>query len=163
MEASAQHNGDAAAAPPATMHAMDHRKDSAWAVSFGAAMVPITSFAIVHMRGGTGRVVEAVVRSPLGVYGLLLLPFATLAMEKCIYDTAQAAQGLDPTVRPADRGGFPSGGASLLPSLSLVKVQTDLPAWLSNRQSGGTSATTTTTSASAGSRRSDTPTTNMGK
>jgi hypothetical protein len=117
---------------PATMHAMDHRKDSAWAMSFGAAMVPIASFAVVHMRGGTGRVVEAVVRSPLGVYGLLVLPFATLAMEKCIYDTAQAAQGLDPTVRPADRGGFPSGGASL-PSLSLVKVQTELPAWLSTR------------------------------
>lgn len=59
----------------------------------------------------TVRVVEAVVRSPVGVYGLFALPFVTLAMEKSIYDTVQAWQGLDPNVRPADRGGFPSGGA----------------------------------------------------
>jgi hypothetical protein len=51
-----------------------------------------------------------------------------LALEKCIYDTAQAAQGIDPTIRPANRGGFPSGGAAL-PSFALVPVQTELPSW----------------------------------
>ena len=68
----------------------------------------------------TVRVVESVARSPVGVYGLLALPFMTL--EKSIYDTVQAWQGLDPNVRPKDRGGFPSGGAAL-PSFSLIPVQ----------------------------------------
>ena len=45
------------------------------------------------------------------MYGLLALPFLTLGMEKSIYDTVQAWQGIDPNVRPKDRGGFPSGGA----------------------------------------------------
>jgi len=67
-------------------------------------------------------VVEGVVKSPLGVYGLFALPFVTLGMEKSIYDTVQAWQGIDPNVRPADRGGFPSGGAEL-PSFSLVPVR----------------------------------------
>ena len=93
-----------------------------WLVSFGCSMVPITAFGYIHSRGWTGHVVQAVVKSPVGVYGLLALPFFTLAMEKCIYDTTQAAQGIDPNVRPADRGGFPSGGAAL-PSLSLVPVR----------------------------------------
>jgi hypothetical protein len=56
------------------------------------------------------------------VYGLVALPFVTLAMEKSIYDTVQAAQGIDPNIRPAGRGGFPSGGAEL-PSFSLIPVQ----------------------------------------
>jgi hypothetical protein len=85
-------------------------------------MAPFALFCYGHQRGMTGRAVEAVVRSPVGVYGLLALPFFTLAMEKCIYDTVQAAQGIDPNVRPANRGGFPSGGAEL-PSFSLIVVQ----------------------------------------
>jgi len=85
-------------------------------------MVPFVSFLYMHSKGGTGRIVERVVRSPIGVYGLLGLPFVTLAMEKSIYDTVQAYQGINPNVRPADRGGFPSGGAAL-PSLSLIPVQ----------------------------------------
>ena len=60
----------------------------------------------------TSRVVERVVKSPVGVYGLFALPFLTLGMEKSVYDTVQSLQGIDPNVRPADRGGFPSGGAS---------------------------------------------------
>lgn len=83
-----------------------------------------------HARGMTGRVVEGVVRSPVGVYGLFLLPFATLAMEKSVYDTVQAWQGIDPNVRPKDRGGFPSGGAEL-PSFSLIPVQ-DRKKWSSS-------------------------------
>mmetsp|Transcript_29105 Transcript_29105/g.70185 ORF Transcript_29105/g.70185 Transcript_29105/m.70185 type:complete len:141 (+) Transcript_29105:480-902(+) len=94
----------------------------AWAYSFGAAMVPFVAFCYGHQRGMTGRVVERVVRSPVGVYGLFLLPFTTLAMEKSIYDTVQAWQGINPNIRPADRGGFPSGGAEL-PSFSLIPVQ----------------------------------------
>ena len=112
---------------PATMAEYDDRENSAWVVSFGAAMVPFCGFLYGHSRGMTARTVEAVVRSPLGVYGLLALPFATLAMEKCIYDTVQSAQGFDPKVRPKDRGGFPSGGADLLPSFSLIPVQQRAP------------------------------------
>lgn len=94
----------------------------AWVYSFGATMVPFTAFCVGHAKGMTGRVVEAVVRSPVGVYGLFALPFVTLAMEKSIYDTVQAWQGQNPNVRPKDRGGFPSGGAEL-PSFSLIPIQ----------------------------------------
>ena len=71
-----------------------------------------SAFCYGHQRGVTTRVVERVVRSPVGVYGLFALPFLTLGMEKSVYDTVQSWQGIDPNVRPADRGGFPSGGAS---------------------------------------------------
>ena len=98
---------------PATMQDMDHRDNKSWMYSFAAAMVPFTAFCYGHSRGVTGRVVERVVRSPVGIYGLLALPFFTLAMEKSIYDTVQAWQGIDPNVRPKDRGGFPSGGAGM--------------------------------------------------
>jgi hypothetical protein len=96
---------------PATISDYDPRQDSAWIYSFGASMVPFCGFLYIHKLGLTSRVVEATVRSPIGVYGLFLLPFCTLAMEKSIYDTVQSWQGIDPRVRPADRGGFPSGGA----------------------------------------------------
>lgn len=96
--------------------------DSSWVLSFAAAMLPFTAFCYGHSKGMTARVVNAVVRSPLGAPGLLLLPFVTLGMEKSIYDTVQAAQGINPNTRPADRGGFPSGGAEL-PSFSLIPVQ----------------------------------------
>lgn len=96
--------------------------DSSWFLSFAAVMFPFTAFVYGHSKGVTARVVNAVVRSPLGAPGLLLLPFGTLAMEKSIYDTVQAAQGINPNTRPADRGGFPSGGATL-PSFSLIPVQ----------------------------------------
>jgi hypothetical protein len=97
--------------------------DWTWLISFGAAMVPFTAFCYGHQKGMTVRVVNAVVKSPIGPMGLLLLPFCTLAMEKSIYDTVQAAQGMDPSTRPVDRGGFPSGGAELFPSFSLIPVQ----------------------------------------
>jgi hypothetical protein len=96
---------------PATMSDMDDRDNMAWAYSFAAAMVPFTAFCYGHQRGATGRIVERVVKSPVGVYGLLVLPFVSLGMEKSIYDTVQAWQGIDPNIRPKDRGGFPSGGA----------------------------------------------------
>ena len=96
---------------PNSVRDYDHRSNSAWMYSFAAAMVPFTAFCYGHQRGATTRVVEAVVRSPVGVYGLLALPFLTLGMEKSIYDTVQAWQGIDPNIRPKERGGFPSGGA----------------------------------------------------
>jgi hypothetical protein len=96
--------------------------DASWLVSFTAAMVPFVGFCYGHSRGATTRVVEAVVRSPVGVYGLLALPLCTLAMEKCIYDTVQAAQGIDPGAHRPLTGGFPSGGAAL-GSLNLIPVQ----------------------------------------
>jgi len=107
---------------PATMFEMDQRDNYAWVYSAAAAMVPFAAFCYGHGRGVTSRVVERVVKSPVGVYGLFALPFLTLAMEKSIYDTVQAWQGLDPNIVPADRGGFPSGGSNL-PSLSLIAVQ----------------------------------------
>ena len=107
-------------AKPATMQEMDNRDNVAWAYSFAAMMLPFTAFCFGHARGATVRVVEQVARSPVGVYGLLALPFCTLAVEKSIYDTVQAWQGLDPNIRPADRGGFPSGGAGMC----LMKTKT---------------------------------------
>ena len=98
---------------PATIDDIDHRTVPAWFLSF-AAMVPFCAFCYGHSRGVTTRVVERVAKSPVGVYGLFALPFVNLGMEKSIYDTVQAWQGIDPNVRPADRGGFPSGGAGEL-------------------------------------------------
>lgn len=96
-----------------------------WMISFGATMVPFVAFLYGHQRGLTVQVINAVVKSPLGPAGLLLLPFGTLAMEKCVYDTVQAAQGIDPNivVDKKTRGGFPSGGAEAFPSFSLIPVQ----------------------------------------
>ena len=111
------------ASSPSTEEEQPPQNGLEWAVSFGMAMVPISAFGWIHSRGWTGHVVKAVVASPVGVYGLLALPFCTLAMEKCIYDTCQAAQGIDPNVvTDPNRGGFPSGG-SQLPSLSLLPVR----------------------------------------
>lgn len=104
------------------MSEFDNRSDSAWMVSFAATMAPFCGLLYINKRGLTGQVVNAVVKSPLGVYGLFALPFTTLAMEKSIYDTVQSLQGINPNVRPKDRGGFPSGGAEL-PSFSLIPVQ----------------------------------------
>ena len=111
----------------------DNRDNTAWMYSFSAAMVPFVAFCYGHQRGVTGRVVERMVKSPVGVYGLFLLPFATLGMEKCIYDSVQSWQGIDPNVRPADRGGFPSGGADL-PSFSLIPVQKRIARKLTSEQ-----------------------------
>ena len=108
--------------PAKTMKEFDTRDDNAWLFSFTAAMLPFTAFCYGHSRGVTGRVLEKLVKMPGGFYGILVLPFITLGMEKCIYDTAQSAQGINPNTKPADRGGFPSGGA-YLPSFSLVAVQ----------------------------------------
>eukprot|EP00978_Attheya_sp_CCMP212_P018845 scaffold52074_cov46-Attheya_sp.AAC.1 len=107
---------------PQTISDYDDRSNYSWMLSFAAAMVPFTAFCYGHSRGVTVRVVERMVKSPVGVYGLFALPFITLAMEKSIYDTVQALQGIDPSFIPAGRGGFPSGGAGL-PSLNLVPIQ----------------------------------------
>lgn len=107
---------------PASISEYDHRDNKAWMYSFAAAMVPFCAFCYGHQRGVSGRVIDRMVKSPIGVYGLFLLPFATLGMEKSIYDTVQSWQGIDPNTRPKNRGGFPSGGADL-PSFSLIPVQ----------------------------------------
>lgn len=105
---------------PDSISDYDPRDNTAWMYSAAAAMVPFTAFCYGHSRGATVRVVEAVVKSPVGVYGLLALPFMTLAMEKSIYDTVQAWQGIDPKIRPKERGGFPSGGAGAFIVLLLL-------------------------------------------
>jgi hypothetical protein len=83
---------------PSSVDEHDGRSGKEWFISFAAAMVPFTAFCYGHQRGMTTRVVEAVVRSPVGVYGLFALPFLSLGMEKCIYDTVEAAQGIDPNI-----------------------------------------------------------------
>ena len=85
-------------------------------------MVPFVAFCYGHKRGITVKVVDFILKSRVGGAGLLALPFLTLAMEKSVYDSVQAFQGMDPNVRPADRGGFPSGGAAL-PSFSWIAVR----------------------------------------
>jgi hypothetical protein len=107
---------------PRTISDYDNRENSAWMYSFGATMVPFLAFCYGHKRGVTVKVVDSILKSRVGGVGLLALPFVTLAMEKCVYDSVQAFQGIDPNVRPADRGGFPSGGAAL-PSFSLIAVR----------------------------------------
>jgi hypothetical protein len=107
---------------PRTISDYDNRENSAWMYSFGATMVPFLAFCYGHKRGVTVKVVDSILKSRVGGVGLLALPFVTLAMEKCVYDSVQAFQGIDPNVRPADRGGFPSGGAAL-PSFSLIAVK----------------------------------------
>ena len=62
-----------------------------WAISFTASMIPITAFCYAHHRGLSLKVLNGVYRTT-GVYGFLALPFLTLAMEKSVYDTVQAAQ-----------------------------------------------------------------------
>lgn len=125
---------------PRTIPDYGERPNSAWLVSFAAAMVPFCAFCYGHQRGVTTRVIDKMVKSRVGVYGLFALPFVTLGMEKSIYDTVQSMQGIDPNVRPADRGGFPSGGAEL-PSFSLVPVQRRLVKRLTRTQSQPTAST----------------------
>ena len=84
-------------------------------------MFPFCSFCYAHHRGLTLTVLKGVYKT-VGVRGFLALPFITLGMEKSIYDSTQSWQGIDPTVVPADRGGFPSGGGAAIPSFSLIPV-----------------------------------------
>jgi len=100
----------------------DKRTNQEWMISFAATMIPFCGFCYGHQRGVTVRVLESLAKRRYGVYGIFGLPFVTLGMEKSIYDTVQSLQGINPNDRPADRGGFPSGGANL-PSFSLVPVQ----------------------------------------
>ena len=62
------------------MDEMDQRTLPAWFVSFSAAMVPFCAFCYGHSRGVTTRVVERVVKSPAGVWGLLALPLVALPL-----------------------------------------------------------------------------------
>ncbi|KAJ1432060.1 hypothetical protein B484DRAFT_430019 [Ochromonadaceae sp. CCMP2298] len=60
-----------------------------------------------------------------GPVGLLMVPFATLTMEKVCYDTFQAYRGHDIYTngpKAGAGGGFPSGGAGL-PSFSVISVR----------------------------------------
>merc|ERR1712071_68041 len=93
-----------------------------WVVSFGAMMTPFLGFCYFHQLSLFSKTLNVISKSRFGVYGFLALPFATLSMEKCIYDTVQSLQGINPNVVPEGRGGFPSGGAAL-PSFSLVDVR----------------------------------------
>ena len=71
---------------PKTIAEYDTRDTNAWMFSFVAAMVPFVGFCYGHSRGGTGVVLEKLVKMPGGFYGIFALPFLTLGMEKCIYE-----------------------------------------------------------------------------
>ena len=107
---------------PQTMAEYDNRSNYSWLVSFTATMFPFLAFCYGHQRGVTVRVLERLAKTNAGMYGIIAIPIVTLTMEKCIYDSVQSLQGIDPNVVPADRGGFPSGGSNL-PSFSLISVQ----------------------------------------
>lgn len=93
-----------------------------WVVSFGAMMMPFLGFCYFHQIGYFSKSLDWIAKSRFGVHGFLAVPFITLSMEKCIYDTVQSLQGIDPNIVPEGRGGFPSGGSNL-PSFSLVEVK----------------------------------------
>lgn len=121
---------------PKSITDYDSRDSNAWLVSFSAAMLPFAAFCYSHQRGFTGRVIEKLAKTKGGIYGIFALPFLTLAMEKCVYDSAQSLQGIDPKMRPADRGGFPSGGAEL-PSFSLFRVrERNITEYMTGRKGG---------------------------
>ncbi len=115
-------NQSATPPQPKTIADMDNRSNYTWLVSFSATMFPFVAFLYGHQRGVTVRLLERLARTNAGMYGIIAIPIVTLSMEKCIYDSVQSLQGIDPNVVPADRGGFPSGGSNL-PSFSLVNVQ----------------------------------------
>lgn len=115
-------NNSQPATPPQTMAEYDKRNNYTWLVSFSATMFPFLAFCYGHQRGVTVRVLERLAKTNAGMYGIIAIPIVTLSMEKCIYDSIQSLQGIDPNVVPADRGGFPSGGSNL-PSFSLINVQ----------------------------------------
>ena len=72
---------------------------------------------------GSTAIINFVLRTG-GVPGLFALPFVTLTMEKCYYDSVLSLQGSSPNQLSPDRvnEGYPSGG-HMLPSLSLFPVR----------------------------------------
>ena len=116
---------------PATMFEMDQRDNYAWVYSAAAAMVPFTAVVYGHSRGVTSRIVERVVKSPVGVYGLFALPILSLAMEKSIYDTVQAWQGLEvpqEVLRAlAGHGSSKGGGAPTKQANLIIEQSQDVP------------------------------------
>jgi hypothetical protein len=81
--------------------------------------------------GSGQRIINTVLRSPMGAHGLLLIPFVGIFLEKSFYDSAMSLQGIDPNAVPnyhsRDKNGasvqsFPGGGYNL-PSLSVFPVK----------------------------------------
>lgn len=109
--------------PPVEVESKHENSNNySWFVTFAASMVPFVGFCYSHQRGVTVRVLEKLAKTRSGIYGIMALPFLTLAMEKSIYDSVQSIQGINPNEVPEGRGGFPSGGSSL-PSFSFFPVQ----------------------------------------
>lgn len=97
---------------------------SSWSMGWMCILVPNAVMLFGHYKGKTLHIVNAVLRSPLGVHGLFAVPFIGVAMEKSFYDTALSLQGIDPNKLREDRKheGFPSGG-HMLPSFSMVSIR----------------------------------------
>mmetsp|Transcript_10805 Transcript_10805/g.24505 ORF Transcript_10805/g.24505 Transcript_10805/m.24505 type:complete len:105 (+) Transcript_10805:3-317(+) len=91
-------------------------------VAAAGACAPFAFMLYAHQRGWTAKGFGSVYKR-FGVWGLFALPFVTLSMEKCVYDTVLSFRGKDPNARPEGRvQSFPSGGSSL-PSFSLIPVR----------------------------------------
>jgi hypothetical protein len=100
-------------------------------ISVGLVLIPNAMMMRSHINGGTVKIVNWVIASRFpGPPGLLLVPFAGLALEKVFYDTAMSIQGVDPNAARADRKdeGFPAGGHAF-PSLSVLPVRNLLGSW----------------------------------
>ena len=115
-------SGPARPARPADASVGTPTPPNATLISAAVTTLPLLGVLELHRRGHTITFWEMWYRR-FGVYGFFAVPLLTVSIEKCIYDTIQAAQGIDPcVVREERRGeGFPSGGHAL-PSFSVLPV-----------------------------------------
>ena len=105
-------------------HKYNNNTKQSYAVTAGAVSAPFILFCLAHQLNYTEKILTVVYRR-VGVFGFFFLPFITLGMEKSIYDTVQAMQGIEAHVDLDDGErvrSFPSGGSNL-PSFSLVDVK----------------------------------------
>eukprot|EP00040_Diaphanoeca_grandis_P040149 m.261394 g.261394 ORF g.261394 m.261394 type:complete len:133 (-) comp42094_c0_seq1:634-1032(-) len=105
-------------------HVQTEKEKQAHLVSSVLCLIPLISLGVAHKKGLTLKFWQSWYNR-FGVYGFFAVPFVTITGEKCVYDSLQSLQGIDPCVVRESRQneGFPSGGAKYLPSFSLFPVR----------------------------------------